>query len=471
MPTAPPHVLLITLDQLRKDALGCYGGDIVSTPNFDRLATSGTRFDSAYTVSPWCLPSRCSILTGQFPHTHGAYSNFRDIRLSPDLPNLYTELKRGGYAIAHVGKCHYAPVPYGETRADRTLPYESFREYYLSFGIDHLDLQDDKQVSVWFRDDYANELDAAGHLEAYRAAVWDRSKRKVFEFPGPAEWHPDAWVGRKAARYVDKCDAQQPQFVWASFSGPHFPFDPPAEYLERVDASRVGVGLRSDGEFDDAERIHHFNFNGPKSKIESGVCRDYDDDYWRKLRRHYFANVALLDDEIGRVITAAEAKFGDNLLVILTADHGEMLGNHRLWGKHSCGYQDVLNVPLLVRGPGFSSGKSSDSKVMLIDLLPTCLAAAGLTPTSNLDGRALTASLADGGYEYVVSEGEGFATISDGRYKLVRVKRDGETISELFDLTTDPHETAPIDQSTIGAFAARRLQAALLDRFTERLLP
>ena len=469
-----PHILLITADQLRKDALGCYGAAAIRTPHVDQLAAEGTRFDRAYTVSPWCLPSRCSILTGQYPHRHGSYSNFRDCRPSPALPNLYTELNRAGYATAHIGKCHYAPVPYDQTRADRTLPYGAFRDYYLSLGIDHLDLQDDKQVSVWFRDDYASELDAAGHLEAYRAAVWNRARRKVFTFPGPAEWHPDAWVGRKAAEYVGRCDPATPQFVWASFSGPHFPFDPPAEYLERVDASRVGMGARAEGEFDDPARIHHASYHGPRSRIEAGVCKGYDDAYWLALRRHYFANVALIDDQVGRLLAAARARFGDNLLVLFTADHGEMLGNHRLWGKHACGYEDVLNVPLIVRGPGApqaTATKPSDAKVMLIDLLPTCLQAAGIAPTGPLDGRPLSASLADGGYPSVFSEGEGFVTVSDGRHKLVRVRRDSRHLTELFDLELDPGETTPLPLAGPGAEAAARLQSALLDLFTDRLLP
>jgi arylsulfatase A-like enzyme len=470
MPDDRPHILLITTDQLRKDALSCYGATAIQTPCIDSIASEGVRFERAYTVSPWCLPSRCSILTGMFPHRHRAYSNFRNARLSTELPNLYTELKRGGYRIAHIGKCHYAPVPYGLPKPDHTLPYDEFRNYYLSLGIDHLDLQDDKQVSVWFCDDYSKELDAAGYLMAYRDAVWDRSSRKVFTFPAPAEWHPDRWVGDKAARYIEQRDAASRQFVWASFSGPHFPFDPPAEYLDRVDMSEVGVGTRYAGEFDDPARIHHADFHGPKSFMEAGVCRDFDDDYWLALRRNYFANVAMIDDQVGRVLEAARARFGENLLVFFTADHGEMLGNHQLWGKHACGYEDVLNVPLLMRGPGASKGRRCDEKVMLIDLLPTCLEAAGLKPSGRIDGRSLSDSIASGGHELVFSEGEGFVTVSDGRYKLVRVRRDGRRYSELFDLERDPGEACPMTMEGVGAEIPARLGAAMIDLFMDDLL-
>ena len=128
---------------------------------------------------------------------------------------------------------------FAATKPDRTLPYDAMSAYYLSLGIDDLDLQDDKQVSVWFYDDYARELDAAGYLAAYRAAIWDRSSAKVFDFPAPAEWHPDAWVGRKAVERIASAPAETPLFTWVSFSGPHFPFDAPAEYLARVAEEHV----------------------------------------------------------------------------------------------------------------------------------------------------------------------------------------------------------------------------------------
>ena len=87
-----------------------------------------------------------------------------------------------------------------------TLPYEEFKDYYLRLGMDHLDLQDDKQVSVWFMDDYARDLDQAGYLKAYRDVTWNRGNGRVFPFPGPADWHPDSWVGRKSVEYLRERD-------------------------------------------------------------------------------------------------------------------------------------------------------------------------------------------------------------------------------------------------------------------------
>jgi arylsulfatase len=463
-----PAILLITADQLRRDALGCYGNRAVATPHLDRLAEDGTVFDNAYTASPWCLPSRSSLVTGRYPRNHGAYSNFRAATLSAGIPNLYTTLGKAGYATGHVGKCHYAPVPYAETRPDRTLPYDTFRDYYLSLGMEHLALQDDKQVSVWFYDDYAKELEEAGHLAAYRAATWDRSARKVFTFPGPAEWHPDSWVGRRTLDRIESHDETRPFFCWASFSGPHFPFDPPEDYLSRVEEDQLGEPQVLAEEWDDSGRLHYRSFHGPsQGRIEGGGYHDRDAGYWRQLRRHYMANVALLDDQVGAILAAAEARFGDNLLVVFTCDHGEMLGNHGFWGKNDCAYDDVLHVPLLLRQPGrIGMGSRSDRLTSLVDVYPTLVDAAGADP-GDVDGRNLEAD----GHAYVFAEGEGFVTVTDGRHKLMTAHRDETVYTELFDLDTDPYEVENLVGRTDYAFVQCRLQAAAMGALVRTTLP
>jgi arylsulfatase len=473
-----PHILLITADELRKDSLSLYGNEAVQTPNLDRLAQSSIRFDKAYTVSPWCFPSRCSIVTGQFPHNTGAYSNFRPNELNVEMPNLFTELKKNGYTTSVHGKCHFIPVPYDQTRPDVTLPYEQFRDYYMSLGIDHLDLQDDKQVSVWFYDDYARELDDAGYLKAYRDETWNvDGNRKVFPFPGPAEWHPDSWVGQKSVNYIRSCNAEDSNFTWVSFSGPHYPFDPPASYFERVDMSKDKPLSRLEGEFSDPNRIHHRSYYGNGRGVVDGAgaapdhaCANYSEAYWNELRKSYFANLALIDDQIGRILDSAEAQFGSNLLVIFTADHGEMLGNHGMWGKGDCAYEDVLNVPLLVRYPGEHMGSETAAPVMLTDIMATCLKTAGITNLPESDGRDFQESIACGGYPYTFSEGEGFITVSDGRWKYVHVVKMEREFYEFFDLKNDPQEFYNVIDVAANTAVVAELRKQLLNLFMKKLL-
>ena len=476
MKQSKPHILLITADELRKDALSCYGNEAVRTPNLDRFAMEAIQFQKAYAASPWCLPSRCALLTGLYPHNSGAYSNFRKCELSTGVPNLFQMLKQGGYTTSVHGKCHFAPVPYNRTKPDVTLPYDEFRNYYLSLGIDHLDLQDDKQVSVWFYDDYAKELEAAGYLAAYRRDTWDRSKAKVFPFPGPVEWHPDSWVGRKAVEFIERHPQDQPLFCWVSFSGPHYPFDPPQAYFDRVVMTKDKPRKMKAGEFDDERRIHHRSYHGDGRGIADGcgpapnhAQKNYSEAYWHNLRKSYYANVALIDDQIGRVLDAFRRRFGNDALIIFTADHGEMLGNHGIWGKGDCGYEDVLNVPLLVQYPGERQHTTTDAKVMLTDMMATCLKAAGL-PQIPTDGGDFKEVIERGGHRYVFSEGEGFVTVSDGELKYIHVSKPGRECCELFDLKNDPDEFDNVIDRSEYAQKLAELRHAINNLFIRKLL-
>jgi arylsulfatase A-like enzyme len=466
-----PHILLITMDQLNRAALSCCGVTALVTPNLDRLAATGTQFDHAYTASHLCLPSRCAILTGQYPHRSGAYSNFRPRALKPELPNLYNRLRAGGYTTGHVGKCHYSPAPYHLSRPDATIDREPMKEFFLSLGLDHLDLQNGKHNSIWFWNDYSRELDAAGYLPAYRDACWDKKHGKVFVFPGPADWHPDAWVGRKAVEYLHRLAPGLPSFTWVSFSGPHYPMDPPAEYLDRVDAAKIGLGVWQDGEFDDPGKIQYEGFHGgPTGGTEgrwfdgSGACQTLSEEYRRRYRHYYFANVVLIDDWIGRVLAAAEARFKENLLVVFTSDHGDMLGNHRLTAKNRCAYEDVLRVPLFVRGPGFLPARSA-ARVSLLDVMPTCLAAAGVE-CPPVDGGDLRVT----NRRHIITEAEGFVTVQDERFKYIQSREAGGVRCELYDLQNDPHEFTNLARHPAHAPVLAELRARVVDHFVGTVL-
>src|SRR5699024_2707840 len=226
--------------------------------------------------------------------------NFREGSLSSNMPNLFNQLNRNGYHTTLFGKCHFKPVPYGKNKPGVTRPYEEFRQYYLDLGLDHLELQDDKQVSVWFYDDYAKELDNAGYLKSYRQAVWDKTNQKVFNFPCPPEWHPDSWVGRKSQEYIKSYDGEKPLFSWISFSGPHFPFDPPEIHLTKVDMKKDKQRYWHEGEFDDVKRIHHHSFHGERgiegaNEAPGKATKNFPEEYWHQLRKSYYANIVLID--------------------------------------------------------------------------------------------------------------------------------------------------------------------------------
>ncbi len=445
-----PHVLLITTDEQHRESLSCLGATAHRTPHLDRLASEGMRFDYAYATSPVCLPSRVSIATGLYPHNSRSISNVVGASLNLRRPNIFREFKRHGYHTSMHGKCHFVPVPYAGTTADFTLEYEHIRLYYVNLGIDHLDLQDDKQVSVWFYDDYAKALERAGLLKAYRDLVHNvgrtQRQRFLFPFPGPEPWHPDSWAARKALEHIETLDADTPHFTWVSFSGPHYPLDVPDEYLARVEMDRDRPANRKDGEWDDPSKSCRLSYHGPGGTEGSGCAEDgaqkhLDAAYWREWRHRYYANVVQIDDYVGRILEAAEKKWGDNLLVIFAVDHGDMMGHHGLWGKNGAFYDDIIRVPLFVRLPGQSKGSVYPEPVSLVDILPTCLAVAGL-PGVECDGVDLRDAASRQARPYVLAEHEGLVSVIQGKRKLSRHRHWGSqrVFREQYDLERDPFE-------------------------------
>jgi arylsulfatase A-like enzyme len=472
-----PDVILITADELHQGALSCYGNRAVETPTVDGLAAGGYRYDQAYTVSPWCLPARSGLVTGRFPRNSGAYTNYAgwEGRLDPTVPNLYTLLGDAGYRTAHVGKCHYAPIPFEERTPGGIEPYDRNREYYRTLGIDDLVLQDGKLICTWFDDDYGVELAEAGHREAYRRAVDDEDDRYVFSFPGPAEWHPDSWVGRKAVEYLASYDRDEPLFLWVSFDGPHYPFDPPASYLDRVDVDAAPPRTCREDEYEDEGKVHYGSYHGGETvrRVDAngvlGGTKELDEAYWTDLRRHYFANVAQVDEQVGRILDTLDATRGE-ALVTFVADHGDMLGNHSLWGKHNCAYEDVLNVPLVVSPPGDDGGDPVDATVQLPDVTATILEHAGVDGAT-IDGRPLAERARHGGRDLVFAEGGGFAAVSDGEYKYVHVSQNGERYTELYDLVADPDEFEDRSEDPEARSALARLRGEALDRYLDAATP
>lgn len=466
-----PNILLITADQLCREALGCYGATALATPNIDGVAERGVRHTNCHTPSPLCLPSRCSLATGLYPHATRSFSNNLGRALDPELPNIYSRLKAEGYQTVHVGKCHYAPVHYAANRPELTQDLTAVRSFYRGLGIDELVLQDDKCNSAWYYDDFAVDLEKAGFLKTYRKAIWETSRNSgsVYDYPLPSEWHPDAWVGRKASEEIRRrMNDDTPTFMWISFSGPHYPIDCPKEYLERVDISVDQPRRENELEWTDATKFHtHHSFHGGYGAdgckfAENGACENYDQAYWTRFRQGYYGNVALIDEQVGRVFSAAGREWLDEALVIFTADHGDLMGHRGLWGKQKVHYDEVLKVPFLIKFPdGGVQGardstpkanveergaKVSDALISLIDVLPTCLKAAGAIPP-NMDGLAIDELERAVGRDHVLSEADGFIAYADARFKHCRFSLECKpyqnsltSFEELYDLGNDPRE-------------------------------
>ncbi|TVQ20248.1 MAG: hypothetical protein EA382_15350, partial [Spirochaetaceae bacterium] len=209
------------------------------------------------------------------------------------------------------------------------------------------------------------------------------------------------------------------------------------------------------------------------------ACRNYTDDYWVSFRRHYYANVAQIDEWVGRIVDAVEDRYGDNSLIIFTADHGEMLGHHGLWGKNNCAYEEVWAVPLIAKFPGKPdpwTGRVESSMVTTMDVTATCTAAAGEADTY-ANGHELRSLSAKGGRTHVFAEGEGFAAITDGTRKLVHVRQPGGgghraplVCDELYDRSVDPAESRNLISDPEYASIVAELRGIAVTSMMETLL-
>ena len=266
----------------------------------------------------------------------------------------------------------------------------------------------------------------------------------------PSEDFHDVYIGRRAARWIDKIADDFPWHLFVSFVGPHDPFDPPAEYAElyRDAAMPEAIAMRPAGK------------PGWVQKRQ----QDIDAAELAFIRRQYCALITLIDEQIGLLIDALEARgMLDNTVIIFTSDHGEMLGDHGLFQK-SLPYEPSTHIPLIAAGPGIDSGQTSQALVDMSDINPTICELAGLAPASGMDARSFAGLLSGGGEHRreIVSALGNFRCLRDETHKFVQNVNDRD---ELYDLVDDPGETVNLaedDADRAGQMRAR------LDSFFRR---
>lgn len=433
-----PNILLILTDQLRTDALGCYGGTRVPTPHLDALARTATAFDRCYVDNPICTPSRASLWTGKGILAHGV-RNVHDVL--PETERLFSaQLQTLGYTTALFGKLH---VSGRLVDSNEVHPHSGF-------------------------DVYENALSPYNHdcrIHAYRDWLRDRDPAFLLRLgaegtncgPIPDDVHFSTWVAERASDFITRRNPNRPFFCCASFVDPHDPYDDhPPEYLARVELGELAQVDRH------APHDRSRTVRREEAAAVLGSVDDYTDEEILRMRRSYHASVGFLDTCVGRILTALQRSGADqDTLVLFTSDHGDMLGQRRLLGKGAHFYDPCARVPLLLRAPGTTpSGGRSEALVQLHDIAATALWAAGM-PAADL-ARALPTArpLQDGtGHEFVcaayrnscINRQKSFwnppincTMIRDARHKLTLYHGDDVADAaegELYDLVADPGET------------------------------
>jgi arylsulfatase A-like enzyme len=467
------NILLITTDQQRADSLGVEGSPLGATPRLDALAAEGTRFAAARTQNPFCQPARATILTGTYPSTHGVTFNGVDLPFDAADRSFATLLARdAGHRTAFFGKAHFATTyPYfptgriesveGSARVDPEWhgPYFGFEHCELMMFGHNLRIADLMGRWNWtygpppfglhyaqylFRDGFDAGAERLRLMQPEAAGgTWDYLQ--TWRNALAEEDHPTTWVADRACEWLRNVDGEF--CAWVSFTDPHHPMDPPAPWSDRYTPEDVLEVLPTvhENEHDDSPPMHKFLSKGMRGRplewANPGGA-NYSREELATMTAGYYGMVAQLDHNIGRVLDVlTERGIADDTLVIATTDHGEFLGEHQMIFKGPFGYDSLLRVPLIVRGPGVAAGVVVKDPVGTIDLAPTMLEAAGLPVPEWVEGR----SLHDQPREWVLTEDD-FAvqvriplrTITTRRYKLHRYL-DAE-FGELYDLQEDPGE-------------------------------
>jgi len=418
-----PHIILILTDQHRGDAVGYAGNDIVKTPNLDRLADESVHFKNGYSSVPSCTPARAALLTGMAPWNNGMLGYGRVAReYEFQMPRM---LRNEGYHAFGIGKMHWFPQK-ALHGFHGTLVDESGRIESEGFISDYRN---------WFK------LHAPGQDPDKTGIGWNEHRAGVYQLD--EHLHPTVWTGQMAVDFIENYNLDVPLFLKISFARPHSPYDPPQRYLDmyrNVEIPAPPVG-------DWAERFADFQ------ETPVAAFGDFGTDHAIKSRRHYYALITQIDEQIGEIIQSLKQQgIYENSLILFTSDHGDMLGDHHHWRK-TYAYEGSAKVPFLLKWPqsvrgNLARGSVLDHPVELRDILPTFLDAAGSEIPGNMDGHSLLNLVEDPQAEWrpwidlehseTYIQDNYWSALTDGKMKYIWFFRTGE--EQLFNLREDPQE-------------------------------
>lgn len=443
-----PNVLLILVDDL-KPAIRAFGDPVAVTPNIDRLAARGTRFQLAFANQAVCAPSRINLMTGARSTTTGIYNFGQNLRdYLPDAVTLPQYFLANGYRAESFGKIfHIGHNTVGDPKSWSTPPYKDHVIEYVS--------PEGKALGK------TREAALFNEFEIPQGDVWEYAstlKRGLaWESPDvPDEAYGDGRVASRAvARLGELRDSSQPFFLAVGFARPHLPFSVPKHYWDMYDRAKLPLPRFErlpEGAPAFAGKVGG-EINAYSPIDENTREAQYPEELKRTLIHGYYAGVSYVDAQIGKLMAELDRTgLSKNTIVVLWGDHGFHLGDHAMWTKHT-NYEQATRIPLLFAGPGIGAGKATMQPAETVDIYPTLAALAGLAPPNgpqSLDGANLTPVLHDPGarvrgyaYHAYNRPNRIGQAIRTERYRMVRWTREqtGARDYELYDLVADPFET------------------------------
>ena len=413
-----PNVLLICVDHWPGPLLGSVGHERILTPTLDRLADNGTVFSQAYSTTATCIPARRAIMTGTKAQTHGdrVFDEYQE--MDPGLPTLPQVFRNAGYQAFAVGKLHVYP------QRDR-------------IGFDDVILNEEGRHHLGGgRDDYELFLADEGYAGQELTHAMGNNEYCTRPWHLPEAFHPTHWTVREMCRVIQRRDPTRPAFWYCSFVTPHPPVTPPLEYLDMY--RDLGVGEPFIGEW--AEDFEDLPYT---LKLHMDKRAPLDPAGTRLARMGFYAQCTYIDHQMRLLIgTLSEEGLLDDTIILFTSDHGDMLGNHKLWAKPTM-HEWSSRVPMILmptaRYERLGHHQVDDRLVALRDIMPTLLDLAGIPIPETVEGHSLvSAHRRDRLYCEHWEDDRAMRMIRAGRYKLIWYPVGNRF--QLFDLETDPQE-------------------------------
>ncbi|MGD7653031.1 MAG: sulfatase [Verrucomicrobiales bacterium] len=422
--TSPKNILFIAADDLNCD-INTFGASHVITPNLDRLAKMGTRFDNAFCQQPLCGPSRVSIMTGLRPNTTRCFAlkdNFRDRK--PDAVTLGEFFKLKGYYSGRVGKIYHHGNP-GDIGTNGNDDAQTWTERFNPAGIDKI--HEEKIIR------YPGGITGRRNQLGVSMAWWDPVSED--------DEHTDGKVASKAIELIE-AHKDKPFFIAAGFFNPHCPYVAPRKYFDLYDIDDITLP--------DAEQAREDLKDVPPMAIRNDAkwpFRGVSVEEAKQCKLAYYASVSFVDAQVGRLLDALEKNgLMDDTIIVFWSDHGYFLGEKGLWYKRKA-FERSARAPLIIVTPDGTKGASCSKPVEMLDMYPTLVDSADFEVPTALEGRSLRPLLQDANASWdhpaitqvhFSPNAQGYSLRND-RWRYTEWNR-GKAGIELYDHQNDPEE-------------------------------
>ncbi len=447
-----PDVLLIMPDQMRGDCLSILDHPVVCTPQMDQLAEQGVLFRRAYTTVASCIPARYALLTGLYPQTSGVVGFKAKPFSTPPLPEL---LANAGYSTVLIGRNMHQVSASGSCGYQRRIHGSTY-------------IADDAYDKFLRKE--APDTGGIRALVENLGLTYNHWQAKPW--PLADELHPTEWIVAESRKAVKEAETEQPLFLTTSFYAPHPPLFPPKKYFDAIVKQKLP--LPACGDWVNWKALSpKGDQNGHRILLEGETLR--------RAQAGYFGLIEHLDNQIPSLIRdfkARSEKSGRSWIIVLTSDHGEMLGDHGYFRKCEP-YEGSANIPFIISGSpalGFKAGQRIEQPVCLEDIMPTLLTMAETKSPAHVDGISLVPTL--GGQHQVIrewlhfehapcySQAQAYHALTDGIHKYIWRPLDGR--EHLFDLNEDPHEERDLSKDIPHRATLEEWRTRLAQRLSDR---